>query len=385
MGTLAPLHTEIVRVSVSEELAYWTVLAGPTLRVVEDIDEHLRHLRFGRACAESTTKTYAGHLGRLHVWSDARGLSRGEVAHQLAAYVLQLRTSVRETSGRGHGCLPQDSTLVPILAAIHGFYLHLADLGLVDHDDLAALFSTVPSPSVGRGVLLKPRIRVDGRPSHASAKPAAATRGEFASVLRATDTARDRCMAAVMACCALRVGQLVSLMREDVHLVPAGTTLPGCSYRHGPHLHLRKRGGHPKGAANKNRDTVIVPAPSPVDMLYADWLRERSRIPRAVDSPWAFITFPGPTGEPGGEVLSARRVQDLVADLAGRAGLRHLHPHMFRHLVGETAADLDIARDVLQSLFGHRDITSQDVYRTVADAKVVTAATNVADRLFGAP
>jgi integrase/recombinase XerD len=385
MGTFAPLHTEVVRVAVSEALAYWTVLAGPTLRVIDDIDGHLRHLRFGRAYAEGTTKTYAGHLGRLHTWSDERGLSRSETAHQLATYVMQLRTSVRETSRRGHGRPPQDSTLVPILAAIHGFYLYLADLGLVDQDVLAALFTTVPSPSGGRNVVLQPRIRVDGRPSHASARPAAATRSEFAAVLRATDTARDRCMVAVMACCALRVGQLVSLMREDVHLVPVGTSVPGCAYRHGPHLHLRKRGGHPKGAANKNRDTVILPAPSPVEMLYADWMRERVSIPRAADSPWAFVTFPGPTGDPGGDALSARRVQDLVGDLAARAGLRHLHPHMFRHLVGETAADLDVARDVLQSLFGHRDVTSQDVYRAVAEAKVVVAATSVADHLFGTP
>ncbi|WP_369253748.1 tyrosine-type recombinase/integrase [Streptomyces sp. R35] len=383
MGTVALPHAEVVRVAVSEELAYWTVLAGPTLAVVDDIDGHLRHLRFGRSFAESTTKTYAGHLKRLHVWSEERGLSRSETALQLATFVMHLRTTERETRGRGYGCLPRESTLVPVLAAIHGFYLHLADLQLVDADVLAALFTTVPSASGGRAILARPRTRVDGRPSRASARPAAATRREFASVLRAAATARDRCMVAIMACCALRVGQLVSLMREDIHLVPAGSTMPGCAYRHGPHLHLRKRGGHPKGAANKNRDTVIVPVPSPVEMLYADWMRERTGIRPAAESPWAFVTFPGPTGEPGGEALSARRVQDLVSDLAAHAGLRHLFPHMFRHLVGETAADLDVARDVLQSLFGHRDISSQDVYRTVAEAKVAVAATSVADHLFG--
>ncbi|WNI20212.1 tyrosine-type recombinase/integrase (plasmid) [Streptomyces sp. ITFR-21] len=118
-------------------------------------------------------------------------------------------------------------------------------------------------------------------------------------------------------------------------------------------------------------------------MLYADWMRERIGIRPAGGSPWAFVTFPGPTGNPGGEALSPRRVQDLLADLAAGAGLRHLHPHMLRHTFGETAADLDVARDVLQRLLGHSDITSQDVYRTVAEAKIALAAHAVGDRLFG--
>ncbi|MFF5029729.1 tyrosine-type recombinase/integrase [Streptomyces collinus] len=380
---LAPMHAEIVRVPVSDELAYWTVLAGPTLAVVGDIDDHLRHLRFGRAREESTTKTYAGHLKRLHVWCDERGLSRSEAALRLSTYVMHLRTTPRATSGRGYGRLPEESTLAPALAAIHGFYLHLADLGRVEAAVVDALFTTVPAQGGGGTVVVRPRIRVDARPSHATARRPAATHEEFTGVLRAAETARDRCMVAIMACCALRVGQLVSLRREDIHFVPTGRTLPGCSYIQGPHLHLRKRGGHPKGAANKNRGTIILPVPSPVEMLYADWLRERIGIRRAAGSPWAFVTFPGPTGDPGGEALSALRVQDLLADLSAQAGLRHLHPHMLRHTFGETAADLDIARDVLQRLLGHSDVASQDVYRTVGDAKIAIAANAISDQFFG--
>ncbi|MFF9691410.1 tyrosine-type recombinase/integrase [Streptomyces sp. NPDC014623] len=379
---LAPMHAEIVRVPVSDELAYWTVLAGPTLAVVGDVDDHLRHLRFGRAREESTTKTYAGHLKRLRVWADQRGFSRSEAAFRLLTYVMHLRTTPRATSGRGYGRLPEDASLAPALAAIHGFYLHLADLGQVEASVIDALFTTVPAHA-GVTIAVRPRIRVDARPSHSSARSAAAMHEEFIKVLGAAETARDRCMVAIMACCALRVGQLVSLKREDIHFVPAGRTVPGCSYMQGPHLHLRKRGGHPKGAANKNRGTVILPMPSPVEMLYADWLRERKSVRRAGTSPWAFVTSPGPTGAPGGEALSARRVQDLLADVSAQVGLRHLHPHMLRHTFGETAADLDIARDVLQRLLGHSDVTSQDLYRTVSDTKTVIAANTVSDRFFG--
>ncbi|WP_162952289.1 tyrosine-type recombinase/integrase [Streptomyces hundungensis] len=378
------LLTELLRVEVADTLAYWTVLSGPTLDVVEDVDDFLRHLRFGRAREESTTKTYAGHLRRFHAWCEENTLTRSTAAVELPHYVMQLRTTPRRTSGRNQGKTPQDSTLAPALAAVHGLYLHLADIGQVDETVVDALFVTVPQPRGDGRLVLKPRLRVDARPSHGSGRPLAATADEFAALLEAATTARDRCMVALLGACALRVGQLVSLRREDVHLVPPGTVMPGCPYVLGPHLHLMKRDGHPRGAANKNRSTVIVPVPDPVTMLYADWMRERATIPHAQSSIWAFVSFPGPTGEPGGQALGARRVQGLLAGLAQDAQIRHVHPHMVRHLVGETAADLDIARDVLQRLLGHDDPHSQDVYRNAPAAKVAQAAQAVNDKLYGA-
>ncbi|WP_405776040.1 hypothetical protein [Streptomyces sp. NBC_01538] len=271
---------EILRVKVTDTLAYWTVLAGPTLTVVEDVDGFLCHLRFGRARAESTTKTYAGHLKRFHAWCGEHDLSREHAAAELSHYLMKLRTTPRLTSGRGQGQLPQDSTLAPALAAIHGFYLHLADLRRISAKTVDALFVTAPHPATGK-LVLEPRIRLDPRPSHASGRAPAASHEEFAALLRTTKTARDRCMVALLGACALRVGQVVGLLREDIHLVPAGSTAPGCPYSLGPHLHLKKRDGHPRGAANKNRGTVVVPVPGPVVMLYADWMRERLTIPGA--------------------------------------------------------------------------------------------------------
>ncbi|WP_338894368.1 site-specific integrase [Streptomyces sp. TG1A-60] len=137
---------EILRVEVTDTLAYWTVLAGPTLRVVEDVDGFLCHLRFGRTRAESTTKAYAGHLKRFHAWCGEQGLSREHAAAELPHYLMKLRTTPRLTSGRGQGQLPQDSTLAPALAAIHGFYQHLADLRRISAKAVDALFVTERPP-----------------------------------------------------------------------------------------------------------------------------------------------------------------------------------------------------------------------------------------------
>jgi site-specific recombinase XerD len=56
---------------------------------------------------------------------------------------------------------------------------------------------------------------------------------------------------------------------------------------------------------------------------------------------------------------------------------------MLRHCFGETAADVDVARNVLQRLLGHSSVSSQDAYRHVSDGTVVRAAQAVTDKLFG--
>ena len=48
---------------------YWTVVDGE-YRIVGDVDEYLRHLRFGQDCAESTTKAYAESLTLYLRWCE---------------------------------------------------------------------------------------------------------------------------------------------------------------------------------------------------------------------------------------------------------------------------------------------------------------------------
>ena len=74
----------IARVDVGQGLAYWTVLTGPTLAVVDPVDAYLRHLRFGRSRAESTTKTYAGHLKPLRLPARLHGARARPGPHRAA-------------------------------------------------------------------------------------------------------------------------------------------------------------------------------------------------------------------------------------------------------------------------------------------------------------
>jgi hypothetical protein len=50
------------RVKLPSAERYWTAVVDDEYRVVGDVDEYLRHVRFGQDVAESTTKAYAESL-----------------------------------------------------------------------------------------------------------------------------------------------------------------------------------------------------------------------------------------------------------------------------------------------------------------------------------
>ena len=63
--------------------AYWSVL-DDDLRFADPFDAYLRHLRFGRGRAESTTRRYAESLATFANWCDITGRV-GQRHHPLAA------------------------------------------------------------------------------------------------------------------------------------------------------------------------------------------------------------------------------------------------------------------------------------------------------------
>jgi hypothetical protein len=105
IASSAGWSAQTVRVEVAAGLAYWSLLAGPLLSPVEPVDHFLRHLRFGRNAAESTTKSYAGHLKRFELWRVAAGMSWEQAARDIARYLIHLRTTPRKHPGRGPATL----------------------------------------------------------------------------------------------------------------------------------------------------------------------------------------------------------------------------------------------------------------------------------------
>jgi hypothetical protein len=79
---------------------YWTVI-DDDLAVVGEVDEFLRHVRFGRDGSELTTRAYAGGIALYLRWCRRTGRSWQDGVEQLALFVTWLRHAPAEASGPG--------------------------------------------------------------------------------------------------------------------------------------------------------------------------------------------------------------------------------------------------------------------------------------------
>src|SRR5438105_4524785 len=82
--------------------SYWTVL-DEELAVVTVADGFLRHVRFGRDGAESTTKSYAHSIALFLRWCVRTGRSWHSGAEQLALFMTWLTYAGPAASGAGVG------------------------------------------------------------------------------------------------------------------------------------------------------------------------------------------------------------------------------------------------------------------------------------------
>ena len=82
---------------------YWTVL-DESLRVVAVADGFLRHQRFGRDGAESTTKAYAHAIALFLRWCTCSGRSWEAGVEHLGPFITWLAHAGPTASARGQRC-----------------------------------------------------------------------------------------------------------------------------------------------------------------------------------------------------------------------------------------------------------------------------------------
>ena len=155
-------------------------------------------------------------------------------------------------------------------------------------------------------------------------------------------SSRNRALLEVFYAGALRVSEIVTLKLEDVKL-EMGYALV-------------------RGKGDKER---IVPLGHSAQQALASYLRDaRAALAQGKNSPLVFV------GQ-GGKRLTRQRVWQVVNEASLKAG-RHASPHMLRHSCAthmvENGADLR----TVQSLLGHSDISTTQVYTHVALDRVKT-------------
>jgi hypothetical protein len=133
---------------------YWTVIDSD-LRVVPAADASLRHLRFGRDAADSTTKAYAGAVVLYLSWCAATGQDWRSAVELLPSFVLWLRYAP-STSGAAAGAAVRGPRRINCVLAGTRIYDHTKHHGAAPAGPPTAgspprtCFSIAPFPEVGR-------------------------------------------------------------------------------------------------------------------------------------------------------------------------------------------------------------------------------------------
>ena len=352
---------------------YWTVL-DEDLAVVPVADDFLRHVRFGRDGAESTTKSYAYSIALFLRWCARTGRSWQAGAEQLALFMTWLAYAGPSASSAGAGAsvVLAGPGSVPargarringVLVAVRAMVVHAVSTGQVGGHLLPLLFEVaddrdLPEAARNSDGRMAWRMRARHR-LHEPERPVdRASDADIVALLHACRSARDRLIVLLMARAGLRRGELCGLRRSDVHLLVDSRAL-GCEVAR-THLHVLRREDNPNGAWAKSRRHRSVPLDFLVVQAFDTYVLERASVPQAATGDFVLVNlFRGPVGAP----MRPDAIGELLAACSRRAGLAQaIRPHQLRHAFASNAVDAGCGIDVVADLLGHASVSSSQVY-----------------------
>jgi len=352
---------------------YWTVLDNE-LAVVRVADRFLRHVRFGRDGAESTTKSYAHSLALFLRWCARTGRDWQVGVEQLGLFMTWLAhdgSSLSSASAcegvvlAGPGGAPARGArrINGVLTAVRSMVVHAVADGQASGHLVPLLYELaddrdLPGAARGEDERMGWRMRARHR-LHESERPVErASDADIVALLRACRSARDRVIVLLMARAGLRRGELCGLRRSDVHLLADSRAL-GCQVVRA-HLHVLRREENPNGAWAKSRRQRVVPLDFLIVQAFDTYVLERMSVPRAADGDFVVVNlFRAPIGAP----MRPDAIGELLAAASGRAGLTQaVRPHQLRHAFGSNVVDAGAGIDVVADLLGHAAVASSQVY-----------------------
>lgn len=372
-------------VSLPSGQRYWTVL-DEDLRMVGVADEYLRHVRFGRDGAESTTKAYAHSIALFLRWCVRSGRSWQSGVEQFALFMTWLahaRSSVDDVatvvvSGPGAAPVRCPSRINGVLTAVRGMVVHAVATGDARAELVAMLYEVaddrdLPVEPRGEDGRMAWRMRARHRLREPETTVDRASDEQIFALLRACRSTRDRLIVLLLARAGLRRGELCGLRRSDMHLLVDSRRL-GCEVERA-HLHVVRRDDNPNGAWAKSRRQRVVPLDFLVVQAFDTYEFERMGVADAADSDFVFVNlFRGTIGAP----MRPDAIGELMAAASRRAGLdAPVRPHQLRHAFGSNAVDAGVGIDVVAELLGHATVASSQVYMHPDSSRLRAAVDSV--------
>jgi len=352
---------------------YWTVL-DEELAVVAVADGFLRHVRFGRDGAESTTKSYAHSIALFLRWCARSGRTWQAGAEQLALFMTWLAHAGPAVSAAdpsttvvvaGPGSAPARGArrINGVLTAVRAMVVHAVSTGRADGHLVSLLYEVaddrdLPEAARGDEARMSWRMRARHRLPEPERPVDRAGDADIVALLGACRSARDRLIVLLMARAGLRRGELCGLRRSDVHLLNDSRPL-GCEITRA-HVHVVRRDDNPNGAWAKSRRQRVVPLDFLIVQAFDTYVFERMTVPGAATGDFVVVNL---FREPLGAPMRPDGIGELLAAASRRAGLpRAVTPHRLRHAFGSNAADAGCGIDVVADLLGHASVSSSQVY-----------------------
>jgi site-specific recombinase XerD len=337
-------------------------------------DGFLRHVRFGRDGAESTTKSYAHSIALFLRWCARTGRTWQAGAEQLALFMTWLAHAGPAVSGAdvsssvvvaGPGGVPARGArrINGVVTAVRAMVVHAVSTGQADGHLVAQLYEVaddrdLPEAARSGEGRMSWRMRARHRLPEPERPVDRAGDGDIVALLGACRSARDRLIVLLMARAGLRRGELCGLRRSDVHLLNDSRPL-GCEITRA-HLHVVRREDNANGAWAKSRRQRAVPLDFLIVQAFDTYVFERMTVPAAAAGDFVVVNL---FREPIGAPMRPDAVGELLAAASRRAGLpRAITPHRLRHAFGSNAADAGCGIDVVADLLGHASVSSSQVY-----------------------
>ncbi|MGW1341322.1 tyrosine-type recombinase/integrase [Kribbella sp. NPDC002412] len=354
------------------------------LHVHREADAFLQQMRFGRGCAESTTRAYATATALYLRWCQQVHRDWRDAVDRLGAFMLWLRHAPGPRSlgvevVRAEVVVRQPRRINAVLAAVREFMKHAVVSGDAPARALAALYEVGDdrwSPAELSGE--RTGLRYVARPRHRLSVPerpaGRSSDSDAVSLLKVCRSARDRFIVVLLGRAGLRRSEVAGLRRPDMH-VGLESTSAGCDVG-GEHLHVVRREDAPNGAVAKSRHPRVVPLDFLVVQAYDAYCWERDRCRAAFGCDFVLVNLFRP---PLGVGMRPGAINELLAALSRRAGLdRPVHPHMLRHAFASNVLEAGGTLDEAQALLGHASPLSTQVYLHPSTTRLRAAVDNVA-------
>ena len=342
------------------------------LKVVPVADSFLRHVRFGRDGAESTTRSYAYSIALFLRWCARSGRAWQAGVEQIGLFMTWLAHAVPAASGADGGAVMAGPGAVAargarrvnaVLTAVRGMTVHAVAEGTAGGHLVPLLYEIaddrdLPAEARAGDGRMSWRMRARHRVCEPESPVTRAADADIAALLAACRSARDRLIVLLLARAGLRRGEAAGLRRSDVHLLADSRSL-GCEVLRA-HLHVVRREDNPNGAWAKSRRQRVVPLDFLTVQAFDTYQLERAAAAAAAGSDFVLVNLFRP---PAGAPMRLDAINELIAAASRRAGIDPpVRPHQLRHSFGSNVADAGTGIDVIASLLGHSWVSSSQVY-----------------------